>query len=135
MLERVSELYCPTVLQTKTHIATLCSYFVRKLILLTRRVTGCTGKAIKGSREKYVIATKFGNKRLPDGTRVVDGSPKYVHEACDASLKRLQIDYIDLYYQHRVDREVGIETTVKEMKVTLIIAAVQTHTSPRLLPM
>ncbi|MCJ1305634.1 hypothetical protein MMC08_008449, partial [Hypocenomyce scalaris] len=81
-------------------------------------------KAIKGSRKKYVIATKFGNKRLPDGSRVVDGSPKYVHEACDASLKRLQIDYIDLYYQHRVDREVGIETTVKEMKVTLVFAPV-----------
>ncbi|DBB10359.1 TPA: hypothetical protein ACH3X3_001916 [Trebouxia sp. C0006] len=74
------------------------------------------GKAIKGSREKYVIATKFGNKRLSDGSRVVDGSPKYVQEACEASLKRLQIDYIDLYYQHRVDRQVGIETTVREMK-------------------
>ncbi len=48
---------------------------------------------------------------------VVDGSAKYVHEACEASLKRLQIDYIDLYYQHRIDRKVGIETTVTEMKV------------------
>ena len=67
-----------------------------------------------------MIATKFGNKRLPDGSRVVDGSPKYVQEACEASLKRLQIDYIDLYYQHRVDRQVGIETTVREMKVLVL---------------
>lgn len=74
------------------------------------------GKAIKGNREKYVIATKFGNKLQPNGPMVVDGSAKYVHEACEASLKRLQIDYIDLYYQHRIDRKVGIETTVTEMK-------------------
>lgn len=67
-----------------------------------------------------MIATKFGNKRLSDGSRVVDGSPKYVQEACEASLKRLQIDYIDLYYQHRVDRQVGIETTVREMKVMVV---------------
>jgi len=87
---------------------------------LTVDISDCTGKAIKGSREKYVIATKFGNKRLSDGSRVVDGSPKYVQEACEASLKRLQIDYIDLYYQHRVDRQVGIETTVREMKVMVL---------------
>jgi len=78
----------------------------------------CAGKAIKGNREKYVIATKFGNKLQPNGPMVVDGSAKYVHEACEASLKRLQIDYIDLYYQHRIDRKVGIETTVTEMKVS-----------------
>ena len=65
-----------------------------------------------------MIATKFGNKLQPNGPMVVDGSAKYVHEACEASLKRLQIDYIDLYYQHRIDREVGIETTVTEMKVS-----------------
>ncbi len=64
-----------------------------------------------------MIATKFGNKLQPNGPMVVDGSAKYVHEACEASLKRLQIDYIDLYYQHRIDRKVGIETTVTEMKV------------------
>ncbi len=75
------------------------------------------GNAIKGDRTKYTIATKFGNVRRPDGSMVVDGSPKHVHEACEASLKRLQTDYIDLYYQHRIDRKVGIETTVKEMKV------------------
>ena len=80
------------------------------------------GKAIKGNREKYVVATKFGNKLQPNGPMVVDGSAKYVHEACEASLKRLQIDYIDLYYQHRIDRKVGIETTVTEMKVL--------HTAP-----
>ena len=48
---------------------------------------------------------------------MIDGSPEYVHEACEASLKRLQTDYIDLYYQHRIDRKVGIETTVQAMKV------------------
>ena len=76
-----------------------------------------TGKAIKGKRDQYVIATKFGNIRKPDGSMVVDGTPEHVREACEASLKRLQTDYIDLYYQHRIDRKVGIETTIKELKV------------------
>lgn len=74
------------------------------------------GKAIKGKRDQYVIATKFGNIRKPDGSMVVDGTPEHVREACEASLKRLQTDYIDLYYQHRIDRKVGIETTIKELK-------------------
>jgi len=63
-----------------------------------------------------VIATKFGNVRAADGTYLrVDGSPAYVRSACDASLKRLGVDHIDLYYQHRVDRSVPIEDTVGAM--------------------
>src|SRR5947209_8411353 len=68
------------------------------------------GKAIKDRRETVVLATKFGNVRGPDGAfRGVNGRPEYVREACDASLKRLGVDHIDLYYQHRVDRSVPIE--------------------------
>lgn len=74
------------------------------------------GKAIKGKRDKYVIATKFGNVRAKDGTFIgISGKPEYVKEACDASLKRLGIDVIDLYYQHRVDRNTPIEDTVGAM--------------------
>jgi aryl-alcohol dehydrogenase-like predicted oxidoreductase len=63
------------------------------------------------------LATKFGNERLPDGTRVgVNGRPDYVRSACDASLQRLGVDHIDLYYQHRVDPAVPIEETVGAMK-------------------
>jgi aryl-alcohol dehydrogenase-like predicted oxidoreductase len=63
-----------------------------------------------------VLATKFGNERREDGTRVgINGRPEYVHKACDASLKRLGIDQIDLYYQHRVDPDVPIEETVGAM--------------------
>lgn len=69
------------------------------------------GKAVLKRREEVVIATKFGNERFSDGTRRVNGSPEYVHKACDDSLKRLGVDYIDLYYQHRVDRSVPIEET------------------------
>jgi aryl-alcohol dehydrogenase-like predicted oxidoreductase len=58
-----------------------------------------------------VLATKFGNERRPDGTRTVNGRPEYVHQACDASLDRLGVDHIDLYYQHRVDPTVPIEET------------------------
>jgi aryl-alcohol dehydrogenase-like predicted oxidoreductase len=59
-----------------------------------------------------VLATKFGIERLPDGTRVgVNGRPDYVRRACDASLQRLGVDVIDLYYQHRVDRSVPVEET------------------------
>ncbi len=75
------------------------------------------GKAIAGRRDEVVLATKFGNERLPDGTRVgINGSPEYVRSACDASLGRLGVDHIDLYYQHRVDRSVPIEETVGAMK-------------------
>lgn len=75
------------------------------------------GKAIAGRRDEVQLATKFGNERLPDGTRLgVNGSPDYVRRACDASLQRLGVDHIDLYYQHRVDKTVPIEDTVGAMK-------------------
>src|SRR5829696_6481869 len=62
------------------------------------------GKAIRGRRDDVVIATKFGNMRGEDGSFLgVNGSPEYVRKACDASLQRLGVDVIDLYYQHRVD--------------------------------
>src|SRR5439155_22138341 len=74
------------------------------------------GRAIKGRRDPVVIATKFGNVRGPDGGFLgVNGRPEYVRAACDASLKRLGVDTIDLYYQHRVDRTVPIEDTVGAM--------------------
>ncbi|MGH8736625.1 MAG: aldo/keto reductase [Burkholderiales bacterium] len=73
-------------------------------------------RALKGRREAYIVATKFGNVRRPDGTADVDGRPEYVAEACDKSLQRLGIDHIDLYYQHRVDAKVPIEDTVGAMK-------------------
>jgi aryl-alcohol dehydrogenase-like predicted oxidoreductase len=67
-------------------------------------------------RDEVVIATKFGNVRAPDGRLLrIDGSPAYVKQACDASLQRLGVDHIDLYYQHRVDRNVPIEDTVGAM--------------------
>lgn len=74
------------------------------------------GKAIKGRRDQFVIATKFGNVRGEDGSFLgVNGKPEYVKKCCDASLKRLNIDVIDLYYQHRVDPNVPIEETVGAM--------------------
>jgi aryl-alcohol dehydrogenase-like predicted oxidoreductase len=74
------------------------------------------GKAIKGRREQLVIATKFGNQRSADGKYLgVNGRPEYVRCCCDASLKRLGVEYIDLYYQHRVDAKVPIEETVGAM--------------------
>src|SRR5438046_5633071 len=74
------------------------------------------GRAIAGRRDDVVLATKFGNERRADGSRVgVNGKPEYVHAACDASLKRLGVDHIDLYYQHRVDPDVPIEETVGAM--------------------
>ncbi|TRZ56843.1 MAG: aldo/keto reductase [Rhodocyclaceae bacterium] len=74
------------------------------------------GRAIQGRRDKIVIATKFGNMRSPDGTFLgVNGRPEYVREACEASLGRLSVDVIDLYYQHRVDPNVPIEDTVGAM--------------------
>ncbi len=73
------------------------------------------GQAIKGRRDKVVLATKFGNMRKPDGTMGVNGKPEHVLQACDASLKRLGVDVIDLYYQHRVDPSVPIEDTVGAM--------------------
>jgi aryl-alcohol dehydrogenase-like predicted oxidoreductase len=74
------------------------------------------GKAIKGKRDRVVLATKFGNVRGPKGEWLgLNSSPEYVRSACDASLKRLGVDYIDLYYQHRVDPKVPIEDTVGAM--------------------
>ncbi len=73
------------------------------------------GAAIRGRRDEVVLATKFGNRRkAPDG-RSVDGRPEYVRRACEASLERLGVDVIDLYYQHRVDPAVPIEDTVGAM--------------------
>jgi aryl-alcohol dehydrogenase-like predicted oxidoreductase len=74
------------------------------------------GQAIKGRRDDVVLATKFGNVRDERGNSLgIDGSPEYVRKACDASLKRLGVDHIDLYYQHRVDTKVPIEETVGAM--------------------
>ncbi|WP_028266292.1 aldo/keto reductase [Arthrobacter sp. MA-N2] len=74
------------------------------------------GKAIAGRRGDVVIATKFGNERRDDGSWVgINGKPEYVRSACDASLQRLGVDHIDLYYQHRVDKTVPIEDTVGAM--------------------
>src|SRR5579859_4090544 len=70
------------------------------------------GRAIKGRRDKVVLATKFGNIRLPDGSPGANGRPEYVAQCCEASLKRLGVDAIDLYYIHRVDPTVPIEDTV-----------------------
>jgi aryl-alcohol dehydrogenase-like predicted oxidoreductase len=74
------------------------------------------GRAIQGKRENLIIATKFGNVRGEDRTyKGINGRPEYVRSACEASLQRLDIDYIDLYYQHRVDPETPIEETVGAM--------------------
>jgi aryl-alcohol dehydrogenase-like predicted oxidoreductase len=70
------------------------------------------GRAIAGRRDEVVLATKFGNQRREDGSWVgINGRPEYVRRACDASLQRLGVDHIDLYYQHRVDRSVPVEET------------------------
>jgi aryl-alcohol dehydrogenase-like predicted oxidoreductase len=75
------------------------------------------GEAISDRRDQVVLATKFGNERREDGSWVgVNGKPEYVKMACDASLERLGVDMIDLYYQHRVDPEVPIEETVGAME-------------------
>ena len=73
------------------------------------------GRALRGRRDRAIIATKFGNFRNPDGTGGVSGRPEYVAQACDASLRRLGVETIDLYYQHRVDTSVPIEETVGAM--------------------
>jgi aryl-alcohol dehydrogenase-like predicted oxidoreductase len=74
------------------------------------------GRAIGDRRDQVVLATKFGNERGPDGERLgINGSPDYVRRSVDASLQRLGVDHIDLYYQHRVDRTVPIEDTVGAM--------------------
>jgi aryl-alcohol dehydrogenase-like predicted oxidoreductase len=74
------------------------------------------GKAIRGRRHEVILATKFGFVRGPDGSwQGINGRPEYVREACDGSLRRLGVDHIDLYYQHRVDPTVPIEETVGAM--------------------
>jgi len=73
------------------------------------------GRAIKGRRDKVVLATKFGQVRRDGQANAVDGRAQYVKEACEASLKRLGVDVIDLYYQHRVDPSVPVEETVGAM--------------------
>ncbi len=74
------------------------------------------GRALKGCRDKVILATKFGQTKGADGKQGIDGRPEYVMQACEASLKRLGVEVIDLYYQHRVDPNVPIEDTVGAMK-------------------
>jgi aryl-alcohol dehydrogenase-like predicted oxidoreductase len=84
------------------------------------------GRAIAGRRDEVVLATKFGNERTPDGKPIgINGRPEYVRRACDASLERLGVDHIDLYYQHRVDPETPIEETVGAMAE--LVAAGKVH--------
>src|SRR5688572_5069637 len=74
------------------------------------------GRALEGRRDRAVVATKFGNVRGEDGSfKGIDGRPEYVRACCDASLQRLGVDHIDLYYQHRVDVRTPIEETVGAM--------------------
>lgn len=73
------------------------------------------GKALANRRDDVTLATKFALRRGPDGQRTIDGRPEYVKSSCDASLGRLGVDHIDLYYQHRVDPNVPIEETVGAM--------------------
>jgi aryl-alcohol dehydrogenase-like predicted oxidoreductase len=73
------------------------------------------GRALKGRRDKIIVASKFGNFDLPAGRKGYNGKPEYVPQACDASLKNLGVDHIDLYYLHRIDPEVPIEDTVGAM--------------------
>ena len=74
------------------------------------------GKALKGRRDRAFVTTKFGQVKTADARQDVDGRPEYVLQACEASLKRLRIEVIDLYYQHRVDPKVPIEETLGAMK-------------------
>jgi aryl-alcohol dehydrogenase-like predicted oxidoreductase len=74
------------------------------------------GRALKGRRDKVIVATKFGQTKDASGKQGVDGRPEYVAQACEASLKRLGLEVIDLYYQHRVDTSIPIEETVGAMK-------------------
>src|SRR3546814_10143546 len=74
-------------------------------------------KVLATRLDEVVLATKFGNVRAPNGDFLrIDGAPEYVAQACDASLQRLGVDYIDLYYQHRVDSNVPIEETIGAMQ-------------------
>src|SRR3954467_3145120 len=73
------------------------------------------GQALKSRRDQVIIASKFGNFDLPGGKKGYNGKPEYVREACDASLKNLELEHIDLYYLHRIDPEVPLEDTVGAM--------------------
>jgi len=73
------------------------------------------GRALKGRRDQALIITKFGNLDLPDGKKGTNGKPEYVHQSCDASLKRLGVEVIDIYMLHRVDPHTPIEDTVGAM--------------------
>ena len=69
------------------------------------------GRAVKGFRDQILVSTKFGNIDLPDGEKATNGRPEYVQQCCEASLKRMDVDVIDVYYLHRVDPAVPIEET------------------------
>ncbi len=73
------------------------------------------GRAVKGFRDQVLVSTKFGNIDHPDGSKGTNGRPEYVYECCDASLKRMDVDVIDVYYMHRVDPNVPIEDTTGAM--------------------
>src|SRR5918997_2600266 len=84
------------------------------------------GRAIADRRDRVTLATKFGNERREDGSWIgVNGKPEYVRSACDASLERLGVDHIDLYYQHRIDPEVPVEETVGAMKELIEVGKVR----------
>src|SRR3546814_14204929 len=84
------------------------------------------GRALAGRRDRVVLATKFGNVRLPDGTRTVDARPEHAAEACEKSLKRLGVEVINLFYLHRKDRELPIQATEGALE-TLVVAGQVSH--------
>jgi aryl-alcohol dehydrogenase-like predicted oxidoreductase len=73
------------------------------------------GRAVKGFRDKVMVSSKFGNIDLPDGKKATNGRPEYVQSSCEASLKRMEVDVIDVFYLHRVDPAVPIEETIGAM--------------------
>ncbi len=83
------------------------------------------GQAIRGRRDLVVLATKFGNVVQADGSRVVDGSPRHARRACEASLRRLGVNHIDLYYLHGVDKSIPIEETVGAMAELVALGKVR----------
>ena len=87
------------------------------------------GRALKGRRDKVLITSKFGNIDLPDGGKAVNGRPEYVHASCAASLERLGIDVIDVYFLHRVDPGVAIEETIGAMAHLVRAQLQQAHAS------
>ena len=118
----MSEFYDPREMNDEESIRVIHRYLDQGNFLDTADMYGVgrnevlVGKAIKGRRDKVVLATKFGNARGEKGEFLgVRGDPQYVRECCDASLKRLGVDVIDLYYQHRVDAKTPIEDTVGAM--------------------